>query len=401
MLEPLLTLDRLYPPGAVLSGRPSPHAARFLRGDAALRDFLAAEPLAIAGAMPVLCGSGSLAPQVAELVAASGLEVRAAPLAFADAADYLERLAELARGGRRFALSHPHRPGEIPDEAYCVPRDLLLRLNNKRSLGELVPEENRPHARLVPAARFAELLDGPDEEPVVIKAAVDEPTGGGTSVRICRTRGERGAALADLADVPELLVERFVPHRASFNVQVAIPARGAAAGEEPAPIYLGASEQVVTLEGRYRGNWVSPGDPSPEGARDLALAIAARAARQGYAGLAGFDLAADERGRLVVFDANFRLNGSTPALLLAPALARRGGAAALRYRTFLGERGFAAAVTVLGGAVASGWLVALNGFDPARSRDPAARPWFTAVVLGADRAEVAAREAELAAAGLV
>ena len=393
VIRPSVTLAELYPAGCVLSGRPSPSAARWLRGTSALRDFLAGETLPIAGAMPALAGAGSTGPASLDLLAEAGIAVPREIVRFADGASYLDAVAGLAAGGARLALSHAHAPREVPEAAYAVGRPLLCLLNNKRSLAGLVPSPHRPPERLLAGAG----LDAADPAftalPAVLKAAVDEPTGGGTSVRICATPGDVRAALADLASCPEVVVEAFVPHERSFNLQVAIPPSGDAR-------VLGASEQVVTAEGRYRGNWLPPEHDPPAGAAALSLAIARGAAARGYSGILGLDLAAGPGGTPVVFDLNFRLNGSTPALLLAGSVRAATGAAAIRYRTFEGRDGHAAALAAAQRGLRGGWFVPLNTFDPALSPSSDARAWVSGLVLGADRAEVGRREAELLAAGL-
>ena len=398
MFHPLLTLDRLFPADAVLSGRPSPSAARWLRGTSALRDFLAGEPGAVAGDMPVLVCRGSLSPAVRELLEEGGLPPIARPLAFGDAADYLRRVADLAERRACFALSHPHLPSELPPSAYVVPRRLLCGLNNKANLGDWVPAAHLAPRRVVLLSRRRAAGAGPafTALPAVVKAAVDEPTGGGASVRVCRTPEDGEAALAEFSGCDRVVVEEWIPHERSFNLQVAI------AGPEEVH-YLGGSEQVVTAEGRYRGNWLAvPGsaEAGPAGAEPLVLDVAARAARAGYLGIAGFDVAVGADGRLVVFDANFRLNGSTPALLFAASVAAVTGAAAIRYLTVEGSTGLAPALRHVRKALRAGWFVPLNGFDPAWADDPEAKPWFSGMLLGADRAEVRSRQDELASAGL-
>jgi hypothetical protein len=386
-------MAELYPPGCVLSCRPSPGAARWLRGSPALRDFLSGEPLAIAGNMPLVVSRGAASPASLDLLAEAGFVTPRQLLTFADSAGYLALLAELAVGGARFALSHAHLPGEIPDRAYAVARPLLCHLNNKRHLDELAPGRHRPAARLL--ARVSVTADHPALAalPLAIKAAVDEPTGGGTAVRLCTERAEVVAALAELESCAELLVEEHQPHETSCNIQAAITPAGEA-------VYLGVSEQVVTPGGRYRGNWLLAELAAPAGAAELALEIARAAGRRGYCGILGLDVAADQRRGFVVFDLNFRLNGSTPALLLAPAIAAATGARAMRYRTFEGRAGHAEALAAARRAMRAGWLVPLNSFDPALSAEADALPWLSGLVLGADRAEVGRREDELLAAGL-
>ena len=393
MIRPSVTLAELYPAGCVLSGRPSPRAARWLRGTPALRDFLAGETLAIAGAMPVLAGAGSTTPACLELMAEAGLPVPREIVPFADSASYLTLLAGLAGDGARLALSHAHAPGELPEEAYAVTRPLLCLLNNKRNLDGLVPAGHRPPARLLARAALDAGGAALARLPAVLKAAVDEPTGGGTAVRICASAGDVRLALADLGSCSEILVEEFVPHARSFNLQVAIPTGGDAH-------VLGVSEQVVTAEGRYRGNWLPPEHDPPLGADALSLAIARDAGARGYCGILGLDVAAGPGGSAIVFDLNFRLNGSTPALLLAASVRAATGASAIRYRTFEGHEGHAAALAAARRALRAGWFVPLNTFDPARSPESDARAWVSGLVLGADRFEVGRREEELRTGGL-
>lgn len=393
VLKPLLTLADLYPRGCILSGRPSPGAARWLRGTAALRDFLAGEPLSIAGDMPLVVGRGSTSPAGLELLTEAGHTLPPTLLPFSDAAAYLALLAELGRGSSRFALSHAHLPGELPEEAYSVPRLLLCELNNKRNLEALVPHGHRPAAVVLGRTGL-----GPDHAafsglPVVVKAAVDEPTGGGTAVRICNTPVEVNAALDELSSCAEVVVEELHRHTRSYNLQLGIKPSGEVR-------YLGVSEQIVTAAGGYRGNWLAPGLDPPDGALKLCLEIAHAAAARGYFGILGVDLAAGADGRVVVFDLNFRLNGSTPLLLLAGSVAAATGASVLRYRSFEGGTDHAAALRAARLAWRGGSFVPLNTFDPALSADPGARPWVSGIVLGADRDEVVRREQELRRAGL-
>jgi L-aspartate-L-methionine ligase len=393
VFAPVVTLAELYPAGCVLSGRPSPGSARWLRGTPALRDFLSAEPLTICGDMPLVVSRGSTTPAGLALLAEAGLPVPPELLPFSDSASYLALLADLAARGARFAMSHAHLPGEVPEHAYAVARPLLCHLNNKRSLDGLVPACRRPSARVL--ARPGLAADHPafSALPVVVKAAVDEPTGGGTAVRICAEPADVAAALADLTRCPELVVEAFHPHARSFNLQVSISSAGHVR-------YLGLSEQVVTPTGRYRGNWLGAELAAPEGAADLALDIARAAGARGYCGILGLDVAEDGAGFPIVFDLNFRLNGSTPALLLAPSVAGATGARAMRYRTFEGRDGHTPAIEAARRALRAGWFVPLNSFDPAHSPEPDARAWLSGLVLGADRAEVGRREEELRVAGL-
>ena len=58
-----------------------------------------------------------------------------------------------------------------------------------------------------------------------------------------------------------------------------------------------------------------------------------RGAAMGYRGIAGVDLAFTPEGRIYALDLNFRLNGCTAAILLAPAGERTGERTVMHFRT--------------------------------------------------------------------
>jgi hypothetical protein len=163
---------------------------------------------------------------------------------------------------------------------------------------------------------------------------------------------------------------------------------------------LGCAEQVCDDLGRYRGNWIDAASAVPEDVTAAVLAIVREAARRGYRGLAGVDVAFASDGRVVVLDLNFRSNGSTAGVLLRDDLLRRRGARVVRFRSWHADGDFAALRRAADPAIARGTLVPRTGWDPAASGlgGPARMSGF---LLGDAREQVAEEEARLARAGLL
>jgi formate-dependent phosphoribosylglycinamide formyltransferase (GAR transformylase) len=208
-------------------------------------------------------------------------------------------------------------------------------------------------------------------------------------VVICREPADVAAARSTLGGAERIVLERFLDIRRSLCVHVVIETDGRVRD-------LGAAEQVCDERGHYGGNWLDPLAAPPEIAR-AAASIATRAAALGYRGFAGIDMAECADGRLRVLDLNFRLNGSTAAVLLYDDLARTRGLAVMRLRTWKGLGSFAAMIAAAREATAQGFLVPLSTYRPSAAESPR----LLGLVLGTSRDEVRRREQELEACGVV
>jgi hypothetical protein len=272
-----------------------------------------------------------------------------------------------------------------------VPRDL----NDKGRLAEHVPAPLVPRRRVLPPSAVpagTHLLAGGGF--VVLKASNRLASGAGASVRVCRTAEEADAARAEMADEPAVVVEEGLEIERSVCLHFVVRDAGAV---EP----LGVAEQVCDDRGGYHGNRLdTEADAlvSPALDRDV-RGVVERAAARGYRGFAGIDVAFARGRPPLVLDLNFRMNGSTAAALLRPALEAR-GARAIRWRSFEGRDGFPALFRAVRSATERGTVVPLAFYDP-RATPVGGLPRASLLLLGASREETDAEERRLADAGVL
>jgi hypothetical protein len=276
------------------------------------------------------------------------------------------------------ALNYTHPDGELDDDRLLVPHELLRYLNNKRNVGDLVPDAHLARRRVVRV---------PDLQwrgrPVVVKAATDDPSAGGHGVAVCHGPDAMDHARELFAGEKAVIAEEFVEIRRNMCVQFVALHTGRIE-------HLGIADQISDPAGRYQGSRLVPEECPP--AVEVGTAIVKAAAAMGYIGVAGFDMALDESGRLVVFDLNFRFNASTVPLLLAHST----GASTLRFKRWVAPAAQARRfLGVLRDAVAEGVVVPLAIFDPVPSDGAFVR--MSGIVPGADVADVDSRESKLSA----
>lgn len=83
-------------------------------------------------------------------------------------------------------------------------------------------------------------------------------------------------------------------------------------------MYLGSAKQLTNAYGFYNGNINAIN--VPEQVIQAGYEIMDIAVKEGFIGIAGFDLLVDQQGVVYAIDLNFRQNGSTSMLLLKDAL---------------------------------------------------------------------------------
>jgi hypothetical protein len=120
----------------------------------------------------------------------------------------------------------------------------------------------------------------------------------------------------------------------------------------------------------------------------------------GYRGVAGFDVALTTEGELKVLDLNFRLNGSTAALLLYPSASKAFKSPVGRLQFLYGKASFAQLARVVREAIAARFFLPLCIYDPTASIEPRSSPSVCGIVLGQSRQEVAAKLRYLNTQGL-
>jgi hypothetical protein len=268
----------------------------------------------------------------------------------------MQRLvSELARQGRKLGITYSSRQPFAPPEAYVNPPDLVAALNDKASLGDLLPPEAVPERRVVEHRDLARLLAG-QRFPIVLKASSRLGSGGGADVLICGAPADIGAAEAKFLRASRVVVERFYEFTASWCVHFALGPAGVRS--------CGVAQQVCDAAGTYQGNWCGSGFAAAQEAVDLARHAADAGWAQGYRGFLGVDVGRTAGGRHLGFDVNFRNNGSTPQVVLHDAIADAWDAPVTRL--CLGVRfagAFATMLERLSAAHARKELVPLLAFD--------------------------------------
>ena len=131
---------------------------------------------------------------------------------------------------------------------------------------------------------------------------------------------QAGSAIAQPSFVQpgaELIVEEYLDLVENWCVHFCVEAIGA-------PRLLGATEQLISATGAYGGSRVG-GTVLPPAAAELCQAVAERARELGFIGYCGVDTGLTSSGEVKVFDLNFRINASTPPLLVLNAIAASRG----------------------------------------------------------------------------
>jgi hypothetical protein len=331
----------------------------WLQGGRPLRDFRTGDHMTVAGDVPVICNRGVTAPAGLDLLREAGFDL-SRRLEYRDPASYADLLAELSSDGEKAVFQHAHPAEEFPARSYWMDRDLLCFLNNKGNLETLVPEGYAPRREVLAPEGLHVAHPALRRLPVVVKAATDETSGGGRSVRICRTRREVEEAVRYLSVCRAVVVEEYLSMERSLCVQYVAPAADRIE-------YLGFAEQVTTPEGRFLGSWLEVGDEADAEVVEMGRMIMERAVAMGYRGIAGFDVAVRADGPPLFFDLNFRLNGSTAPVLLFDEAVRVLRAPVLRYRTWRGRGSFAELIETARGLMREGRLLPLSTYDPARA----------------------------------
>ncbi|MEV2237328.1 hypothetical protein [Micromonospora sp. NPDC049891] len=382
-----LTLADIYGPGRVFLPRPSFTPYHFLPPDNALLDSISGGQLTVAGDLAVVCAGATATDWILDLLRTVGLDVAKQLIRYQGPEDLAAILRDLGTRSGSVVVQHLLPERELAVGSYWIPPRLLAALNNKANLDRLVPARHRPRREVVPREELARMRLA---APVVLKAATDLSSGAGQAVVICRHPGDLDRAAARFANCRSVVVEEYLAIRANHCVQFVIT--------DDRIDHLGTAPQVTDDQGAYHGNWLGD-EPAPADLIAVGRAVADRAARLGYRGVAGFDIVTTQDDRTLVLDLNFRLNGSTVPLLLAPGIRAAIGTPLLRFRSWRVDASGPALRRTLGVAARSG-LIPLGVFDPAASPYPAAPGRVAGLLPGASRDEVEAVVQHLARLGL-
>ena len=297
----------------------------------------------------------------------------------------------MRREGSRLAYFFPPPSGSDAPEILLLSVALYGFLNNKARLGEFVPPQHVPNRRVIPAEGIAAMRNRPPERPVFLKAAVEGASGGGKDLRYCTDASDWERAIdwfrSQQQHLAGLIVEDAISVASTWCLSFAVL--------PDSSLYLGAAEQIFSAIGIQKGSRIDPSNPPPGEAVALGRAIAEKARARGYRGVCGFDVGADSAGRIFVFDLNFRMNGSTPQVLMHSGTAVRNG-----YRVSQSFASpFAGSVTEglarLQPYVREGRLIPLRIFDGALAQGPDALSFVSGLVLAEDSIRAAELESEV------
>jgi len=390
-LLPLLSLDeifgkQIYYPCA------SPNACRWLPSGRAVLNGLTGGQLTLAGTMPVLCSRGVSSEPALQLLRDAGFPVPSRLYQFSTGEENIVQLQRLSSAGRRIVVNHSHPVNELPAEKCWVPPGLINYLNNKANLGEIVPAAHVPERRLLTMEQLRHDLDT-FTYPLVIKAAVNESSGGGGDVQICRNCADVESLPAEFCTAERLVMEEYFPEFLNLCLNYVLMADGQV-------VYGGCAEQVSDEHGFYQGNWLDRALKLPELVLKLGNHIADKGVAAGYYGFLGIDVALLPDGRVMAFDLNFRANGSTTALLFSNSIVCHTGKTVMRLRSWRSRIGYRHLLKIAYSLLQSGSFLPLWSYDPQADglRESEAR--LGGLLIGFNREEVHALELEIARHGL-
>lgn len=379
-----ITLRDVFGPGHLFSARASFASPGWLSHDPAFRDFLTGTPLTVADGLPILVSAHVTDPQGLDLLEHAGLEI---PNDLRTYDDEPTHRAALDSASERLVFQHVHPTDEVEPARCWVDPALVSFLNNKANLEDMSPDESIPRREVLPRGRASDQASL--RIPCVIKIASDESSAGGFGIRLCHTAADVRSALRDFARCEVLVVEEFLPITRSFCVQFATTADSIA--------YLGAPEQIVDAAGAYVGSWFEPRREPPEEAIDLGRRVMDQAVSLGYRGFGGIDVVELVDGRFMVMDLNFRMNGSTVALLLSDSVAQHEGSPVIRSVSLRFRGEWDDLIRVTETAMRDHRVIPMCTYRPTdRSGEP---PRLQAMVTGTTRTEVDTRLDELRRTG--
>lgn len=308
-IKPALTLYDIYGPGLIFNQRASYKNMKWLP-DLVSQHSDTGRLLTIAGKMPILCHSGVTDPFSLSILQEFGLPLATNLHVYYDKKSYYEKLNEFSQStDEKVVINFPHLPEELNYEKYWIKPALISYLNNKGNLEDLVPNQNLARRKVLPISDFLQEKNFPFHLPFVVKAATNEPSGGGIEVVICKSNEDLQYAKQLFNSCHFVVLEELISIRRNYCVQFAQTYKGDL-------IYLGAAEQIIK-EGKYKGNWIIKEDKQfSEEIIQLGKQIMEMAVSLGYYGIAGLDIVIDEDNRIIAIDLNFRMNASTIALLL-------------------------------------------------------------------------------------
>ncbi len=375
-----LTLADIFGSNRLFNPRPCPRSRDWLPEDPVTLEMLTGGMLTVVGDMPTLCAASVATPAALQLLRDTGHSLPRDILQFTHDEDHRHHLRETMGRGLRIALQHAPHPDEARPESCWIDLEVLSWLNNKAHLCTLVPDAHRPRRRL---ACSTTLIPAAAENgfPVVIKAATDETTGGGCAVKICRDHRDLQEAQRVFGQCSQIVIEDYMAIARNLCLNYAVNSQGRIH-------YLGSGEQITDSAGNYYGNWFDGHGDAPPDAIRAGETVVRKGFERGYRGFVGIDVAVLSCGRSMVYDLNFRLNGSTAPLLLADSIRQRFGKPVLCLAAFRGGDDYGVMLKGIYRAVQEHIFVPLVSCDPKASKTSSGRPRTGGLIIGESRQHV-------------
>ncbi|MGJ9381554.1 ATP-grasp domain-containing protein [Salipaludibacillus sp. CF4.18] len=323
-IKPSVSLYDIYGPGYIFNQRASYKNRKWLP-DLVSQHSDTGRLLTIAGKIPILCHNRVIGPFSLSILKESGLQIADNLHIYYDEKSYYEKLKEFNQSKEKVVVNFPHLPEELNYDKYWIDPQLTSYLNNKGNLEDLVPKQNVAKRKVIAISDFLQGINFPFQLPIVVKAATNEPSGGGIEVVICKNNENLQYAKQLFNSSNFVVLEELIPIQRNYCVQFAQTYK-----EEL--IYLGAAEQII-VEGKYKGNWIVKKD-IPEEVIKLGEHIMEKAVSLGYRGVAGLDIVITDDNRIIAIDLNFRMNASTVAVLLKESIMESFQVNTLKFRGF-------------------------------------------------------------------
>ena len=369
----------VFGPGAVLTARLPLSDTGANTADPHLCDAYTGPIMAIADQTPVICSTGVASPCGLELLAAAGVPVSREIRTYRTAQEFGRLVGDVIGNGERLLCQHVHDEDEVPAEACMVAPSLLRYLNNKASLPAIVGDEGAPRRTPIDPEDVATLAV---DESWVLKVCSDDSSGGGYGVYVHQadTAIQRPSFVQPGA---ELIVEEYLDLVENWCVHFCVEAIGG-------PRLIGATEQLISGTGAYGGSRVG-GTVLPPASAELCQTIAEHARELGFIGYCGIDTALTSSGEVKVFDLNFRINASTPPLLVLNAIAASHGPAWQgrgRWQTYRHAGSLPDLVKQLERVYPQRELVPIASYDPAFTANGAGASLLSALLIGDDEQDL-------------
>ncbi len=369
----------VFGPGAVLTARLPLSDTGANTADPHLCDAYTGPIMAIADATPVICSAGVASPCGLDLLAAAGVALSRDIRTYRTAEEFGRLVGDVIANGERLLCQHVHGEHEVPPEACMVAPATLRYLNNKANLPAIVGPAGAPRRTSISPEDVSTLRV---DEPWVLKVCSDDSSGGGFGVYV----HQAGTAIALPGFVQpgaELIVEEYLDLVENWCVHFCVEAIGG-------PRLIGATEQLISATGAYGGSRVG-GTTLPQPAAELCQAIAERARELGFIGYCGIDTALTSSGEIKVFDLNFRINASTPPLLVLNAIAESHGPSwngRGRWQTYRHDGSLPELVKQLESVYPDRALVPIASYDPAFTANGCGPSLLSALLLGDDEQDL-------------